>query len=746
MRNKKIGQRWKALAGVLFCVFLAAGCGKSGGADWDPDKIVYVPEIKDLDLGEGYINQLQSRGNTLYALSGNYNEETGQEVNLIVKMDIVSGEQEQVELFAAKENEYFSGFFINEAGNFIMLSSVYGENGNQFFLYEVSPDGAKLKENEITQAIKGNGGDYIQRLIGDSKGNLYMLLSQATGSMMILALNEDGAVTGKVEHNDYINNLFCDDAGNAYITAWGTNGMAIKKVDFASKSVGAEIELENKMNSGNLTFVSNGAGGFLVNDSNHLYECQLETGKCEEILSWLDCDMYGNNISFFGVSEEGTIWTLSQTWEGETRTAELAFLNQTTADKLPKREMITYGSLWLDSDVQTAIIKFNKNNDKYKITVKEYGRDDHEAGVIQLNTDLTGANCPDIINLSNLNWEQLKNKGVLADLYPYMEKDENFRIEDYQENILKLYEADEKLYGILPAFTIITLAGSEKNLQGIDRWNIPELIEFAEKYPDAKLLNTTSGGILGSFISSNMEHFINWDTGECGFNNEEFIGALEFANTFDKELDYQSPDRIGTHEGLSTGKFILMDQYISSINEIQVAEALFDGPVKFIGYPSDEKSGIVALPSGFSYGMSARSKVKDGAWEFISYVLSDEYQEEQASDRRWGIPVKKAYIDKLCEKAMEKEYTTDENGKQVEVSNHTYGYDDIEIQIHAATEAQVAQFKELIGSVGGLREDDMQMYNIISEETESFFAGQKSAKEVADIIQSRMQIYVNENR
>ena len=35
---------------------------------------------------------------------------------------------------------------------------------------------------------------------------------------------------------------------------------------------------------------------------------------------------------------------------------------------------------------------------------------------------------------------------------------------------------------------------------------------------------------------------------------------------------------------------------------------------------------------------------------------------------------------------------------------------------------------------------------IITEEAAPFFAGQKSAGEVADIIQSRVQMYVNENR
>ena len=36
--------------------------------------------------------------------------------------------------------------------------------------------------------------------------------------------------------------------------------------------------------------------------------------------------------------------------------------------------------------------------------------------------------------------------------------------------------------------------------------------------------------------------------------------------------------------------------------------------------------------------------------------------------------------------------------------------------------------------------------NIVNEEMDAFFTGQKSAQEVAKIIQNRAQIYVNENR
>ena len=46
----------------------------------------------------------------------------------------------------------------------------------------------------------------------------------------------------------------------------------------------------------------------------------------------------------------------------------------------------------------------------------------------------------------------------------------------------------------------------------------------------------------------------------------------------------------------------------------------------------------------------------------------------------------------------------------------------------------------------GMVLDDEEIMSMIEEEVEPFFAGKKSAKDVANIIQGRVKIYVNENR
>jgi hypothetical protein len=74
-------------------------------------------------------------------------------------------------------------------------------------------------------------------------------------------------------------------------------------------------------------------------------------------------------------------------------------------------------------------------------------------------------------------------------------------------------------------------------------------------------------------------------------------------------------------------------------------------------------------------------------------------------------------------------------------------WDDLAVDIYASrNNAYVETFYDLISRANHVRVYDGALNEIVLEEAEAFFAGQKSAQEVAEIIQNRVQVYVNENR
>ena len=112
-------------------------------------------------------------------------------------------------------------------------------------------------------------------------------------------------------------------------------------------------------------------------------------------------------------------------------------------------------------------------------------------------------------------------------------------------------------------------------------------------------------------------------------------------------------------------------------------------------------------------------------------------------DEGWGFPVNKTILLQKAEEAKERPYWEDEDGNR-EYYDDTYYFNDEQVIIPPMTQEELDKALEFIESVNRTFYYDEEIQNIINEETGPFFQGQKSAQEVADIIQSRATIYVND--
>lgn len=91
------------------------------------------------------------------------------------------------------------------------------------------------------------------------------------------------------------------------------------------------------------------------------------------------------------------------------------------------------------------------------------------------------------------------------------------------------------------------------------------------------------------------------------------------------------------------------------------------------------------------------------------------------------------------------EYKKDENGELIEIPKTTWGYDSWTAEIYAATQEEVDAIKELIAAAKPYDMNDEEIFAIVNEEVTPFFKGQKSAQDVAKVIQSRVSIFISEN-
>ena len=82
------------------------------------------------------------------------------------------------------------------------------------------------------------------------------------------------------------------------------------------------------------------------------------------------------------------------------------------------------------------------------------------------------------------------------------------------------------------------------------------------------------------------------------------------------------------------------------------------------------------------------------------------------------------------------------------ISNGAYrlGQQNKPVEIYALEPEQVQQIRELIESTTKAADYNQEILQIVEEQAAPFFAGQKSAEEVARLVQSKANIYVNEQR
>ena len=734
-------------AGLIFaCMLQLAGCSSKGGenkgdaqggAAGDSKDFVYVAEFQSVDADN--LNTSVLSGDTLYYLTGKYDEEKEEYQQSVAKIKIGDETSETLPIEIVP-NSNVNNLLIDTDGNLLLLMSrSEGEGDNWKSFYELkrySPDGKELFSQDITSLGEGVENFYVQYLAEDLQGNIYL----CGGENNIWILDKEGTKIGQLTTDNWVNAMFTMPNGNVAISYWGNEGgMVVNEIDPATGQLGKIYKnLPDAYNS----FVAGGENTLLMTGNNKVYSYDITTETSEEVVNWINCDVDSDYIRSISMLEDGRIFAVSVDWSGENAKTEFIYLTKKPASEVTEKEVITLGTMYLDQSVKKSVIQFYQTNEKYRIEVKEYATDDWEAGRTQLNNEIVSGAGPDIIDLSNGNAEMYIAKGILEDLNPYIDGDADIKRENYVEKAFNAYERDGKLYGIVPGFSVSTVIAKVSDVGEKQGWTIDEVIALMDSKPEGTELfgYETKDYILNYCCAASLENFVDWETGECKFDDGYFEKVLEFANRFPKESNWsEDDDSIPTK--IQNGKMLCQMLSIANMEEYQMYGLMYGEPITFIGYPSNGGTGSYINVSS-ALGINSKAKAKEGAWEFIRTFILEDYQN---GSEHWSLPVLRSALDARFEEAMKQEYY-EENGEQVKQAKTTWGYDDWEATIYAATQEEVDAVKALIDSVDGVMGSNDEIRNIISEEAAAFFEGQKSAKDVADVIQSRVKIYVNENR
>ena len=645
------------------------------------------------------------------------------------------------------DNNWLNYFAATEDGMLYMLYSGYDEKSEQstYLIKILDAGGSQTGEVNLNGILDEN--DYVQAMRLDKDGNIYLM-----GDQSVYVLDKDGNKIAQIKadtaNNSWLMAMARTSDGQIVVAMKGQDGMKVQTVDLAKKAMGESYDIAvSGYGTSNSALIDGADYSFYYNDGSSLYGYDMQSKQSKEILNWISSNINTSYVGDTRALKGGQFITNYSDYSSEDGADNgLYIFTKVDPSEVADKVTITYAGLYVDDAIKSAAVKFNKSQDKYQIMVKDYST--YDDAPTQMNNDLLAGEIPDIIDLSGISAEKYISKGMLLDLYTLMDKDSDIKKDDFIENVLQVMETDGKLYHISPTFGVNVLIGKTSDIGGRDKFTVQDLIDLEQsKGNDAKAFYMRSNtSVLNMICTANYEDYIDWNTGKCSFNSDEFVKLLEYANTYPKDEDINwDEDYESLPTQIRSGKVILADIYSLGMEKIELYNAMFEDDISFIGYPSDKSAGASASMN-MDLGIYAKSKNVDGAWAFLKTFLTKDYICKGANNYYSGFPLRKDALEYQIKRYSATEKYTDEYGNEIEPYQSSWGYDDLDVEIGPLSEDQVNKLREVIASVDHLYVYNDDVMTIISDETGAYFSGQKSAKEVADIVQNRVSNYVNENR
>ena len=447
----------------------------------------------------------------------------------------------------------------------------------------------------------------------------------------------------------------------------------------------------------------------------------------------------------------------------------------------PEEGVLIYAGLNpMDKALELQIKQFNEEHTDVQIQFRDYS---DEGGPQRLLVELALGRVPDIMelqrigrentgdvknaevmyhtspltaDLSNVYWmpyRQMAQKGYLEDLWPYIENDPDLGREGVLEAPLKAAEVNGGLYMLFSEFAINTLIGSKDMFGDRWGWTMEEMKEaFASMPPDSTVLqfDATQYRVFRTLMSHMLDQYVDWEAGECHFDNDDFRGMVEFLKLFPAECDTGLKgqeikkrivwDRLDGQQMLETVTF-------GELSDVQFDNYCFNGGADYIGYPTaDGSPGRSFVPLGSKLGMSSVCQNKEAAWEFMRKLILPRYGRNTGLLR--AIDMEQI---RICVNRRDYEdaiYMALKRAKMYKIDYHPVPpySGGPEWRFYYPVQEDADLYERVIATTTGFYWPNEALSDVVWDAIAPCLAGDRSVEDTIDMVQNRVGLYVNEQR
>lgn len=400
--------------------------------------------------------------------------------------------------------------------------------------------------------------------------------------------------------------------------------------------------------------------------------------------------------------------------------------------ELPTKEEISLVAP-LAAPLEKVAADFNRQSELYHVTVTDiWNVSDPEDYKASLQMELSAGRGPDLLGDFVVDTTGCIENGVFSTLDDVITDPENF-----WAAALESGKTDGQLYGI-PYGCIMNVPITSRKLVGdLDSWTLEQMIALV-RASNAEAFQRETDGIdlvlTYGFCMDNLD-FIDYENGISHLNEQPFIDFLEFAKDYSDDL-YYTADSSNAATYYQDGQLAVCCQSISSPSDLLFSHECFEGEEVLIGYPSSQ--GRVVYMSTSNLYLNNASQCKEGAKEFLRYLVSEEGQ--LCYSKNYGnygnLPCRRDAAEKIFEI-----YQAEAAHSHRFITSVGVTYDVLPLD-----EEQTEAFWALFEDARPALHASSTPFSIIQDELTAYFEGRYSAAEAAEKLDSRVQLYLDEQK
>lgn len=602
-----------------------------------------------------------------------------------------------------------------EGGDYIYAMCAYEDNiavlaGSEAETLE-DERGEVYESAELLELLIFDGSEFVSSVeLAERYDTVFYAMLELDGSFYLLGhytlvkLDANGAELARFDvGGENVSMLtMCAFDGEIVAMAWDYSSFGTKfyRLDAGTLEPSGEAEIAEHMLygmgvAGGAPVVDNGSGVYALDGEFQLGEAVLEWAELFVSGEYLVIDQLEDGYLFF---EPGKKICLARWKEAKVRKTVVMASNA------------SYGA------AQTLANDFNMSQDEYFVQINFY--DDDE--ILRLQTEIGAGKWPDLFAFDlEGTLAEMRNELVLENLYDWLDADAELSRDDLMAPVLSAVEEQGALYWMPWKFWVETLVTYESLIPepGV---SVEDTLRIARENGLVPIQQwITREMLLERYSAAASRQFVDWDSGTCSFDSEEFVHILELCGGGLASDDVN-------HGEVYTGPnepYLLARRFVTGHISLTGLNRAQGGDYCFAGYPEAAGNGSLFYPL-LRLAITKGAQEKDGAWEFIEFALGEKEQYNEIAGSS-GMSMNTAVFERKIEAMLEQDAA---NGG--------------ETRLFTETDAQ--KLRELVYGTELVVGADPTLEKIISDCAAAYFAGEKSAEDVARDIQARAAIYVAE--